>query len=189
MAITQKQVRRFLLVGGMIFALTMAYGSGMRAQVKENKKTHEKWKITRQEARIAQLATQASEAQVHQLVARQLLDVALEATRRGDTVGAKSVLETVITHLRTAQSVNAATTPDFLELTAEMENLSASQNIPWDTALAGFIEKIDVAFSRTASFPAPDALTPVTIKPPTDNEKPTLGNDVSTGVNTPKKWQ
>lgn len=189
MAITQKQVRQFLLVGGVVFALTMAYGSGMRAQVEENKKTHEKYKIVRQEARVAQLATQASEAQVHQLEAHRLLNVAANALERGDTGAAKSAVADSVTRLRTAQSVDAATAPDFSALLTDLEAVPLDDAAPAILALNGFAGAMDETFARTASLPAPDALTPVTIPPPTDNEKPTLGNDVSTGVNTPKKWQ
>ena len=179
MAITQKQVRQFLLIGGGIFALTMAYGSGMRAQVRVIKEQHELYKIFRQEARVGQLAVRGREAQVQQLEARRLLAVAQNDLERGDIAAAKDSVSQAVTRLKTAQTADAATGVDFAALTADLQTVPLDNAPGAKRALHGLADAMDAQFARSSALPAPDALTKVSIAPPTDNEKPTLGNDVT----------
>jgi hypothetical protein len=130
MAITQKQVRRFLLIGGGIFALTMAFGSGMRAQTRQLKKTYEQYKIYRQEARVAQLAVQGNEAQIHQLEARRLLDVAQNDLDRSDAKAAEATILEIVTRLETAQKADAATAADFTGLIADIKAYPSPISLP-----------------------------------------------------------
>ncbi|MBC7809188.1 MAG: hypothetical protein H7145_23890 [Akkermansiaceae bacterium] len=182
MAITQKQVRQFLLIGGGIFALTMAFGSGMRARSRELKQTYELYKVYRQEARVAQLAVQGGEAQIHQLEARRLLDVAQNDLTRGDTNAAEATIAELVTRLETAQEANAATTADLTGLIADIKNLSLSDKTSARLSLSGFATAMDAKLSQLGARLAPDELSTVKIAPPTDNEKPTLGNDLTLRV-------
>jgi multidrug efflux pump subunit AcrA (membrane-fusion protein) len=176
---TQETVRRVLIIGGSIFMLAMFYGSGMRGQVKKLQKQYEQVKIYRQEARLAQLTAQARDAQLQQLEARRLLDVAGTALQQGDTAAAKNTIAEAITRLRTASTVDAATTADLNGITDDLANLSLENRDAARLSLDGFAHAMDEKFTQSGSIPAPDALTPVTITPPTDNDKPTLGNDVT----------
>jgi len=178
MAVTQKQVRQFLLVGGAVFAIAMAYGSGMRAQVRVIQKEHEQYKIFRQEARVGQLAVRGREAQVQQLEARRLLDVAENALKRGDTSAAQTAVRTAVTRLETAQAADTATGLDFAAILAELKAMS-SPDADNAKSLRDIADAMDAQFAQSDTLPAPDTLTEVTIAPPTDNEKPTLGNDVT----------
>ncbi len=182
MAITQKQVRRFLLIGGGIFALTMAFGSGMRARSKELKHTYELYKVYRQEARVAQLAVQGGEARIQQLEARRLLEVAQNDLARGDADAAKATVSELVTRLRTAKGANAATTADLDAMIADIENLSLADKAAAQRSLAGFAAAMDEKLAQSGARLAPDELTAVKIAPPTDNEKPTLGNDLTLRV-------
>lgn len=182
MAITQKQVRQFLLIGGGIFALTMAFGSGMRWRNRELKQTYESYKVYRQEARVAQLAVQGGEAQIHQLEARRLLDVAQNQLARGDGDGAQTTVTELVTRLETAQSADAATTADFAGLIADLKNLSLDDKTAGRLSLAGFAAAMDEKWAAQDSRLAPTDLSTVKIAPPTDNEKPTLGNDLTLRV-------
>ncbi|MBC8137604.1 MAG: hypothetical protein H8F28_17110 [Fibrella sp.] len=182
MAITQKQVRQFLLIGGGIFALTMAFGSGMRWRSRELKHTYELYKIYRQEARVAQLAVQGGEAQIHQLEARRLLDVAQNDLGRSDTDAAKATVAELVTRLQTAQAANAATTADFTGLIADIKNLSLADKTAAKLSLGLFALAMDEKLSQSGSRLAPNELSTVKIAPPTDNEKPTLGNDLTLRV-------
>ncbi len=175
MAVTQKQVRQFLLVGGGVFAIAMAYGSGMRAQVRIIQREHEQYKIFRQEARIGQLAVRGREAQVHQLEARRLLDVAETARERGDIGAVQTAINTAVIRLETAQTADAATGLDFTGVLAELKLLAPTDG----ASLKDAARAMDAQFKESSTLPAPDALTKITIAPPTDNEKPTLGNDVT----------
>ncbi len=179
MATTQKQVRQVLLIGGSIFALSMAYGSGMRSRVREIQHNYELYKIFRLKARGGQLDVQANQAQIHQLEARRLLDIARKDLGRGDTGAAKATVAEAITRLRTAQIANAATTADFAGLITDLGNLSLADAATAARSLDGFATTMDEKFAASNVLPAPDTLSPVTIPPPTDNEKPTLGNDVT----------
>ena len=177
--VTQKKVRQFLLIGGGIFALSMAYGSGMRAQVRVIQKEHENYKVFRQEARVGQLAVRGREAQVQQLEARRLLDVAVNALERGDNAAATAAVRDAVMRLRTAQTADASTALDFGAIPTDLENVSLNDVASAKLALRGFAGAMDAQFAQSSTLPAPDALTVVTIAPPTDNEKPTLGNDVT----------
>lgn len=182
MAITQKQVRQFLLIGGGIFALTMAFGSGMRARSRELKHWYEQYKVYRQEARVAQLAVRGGEAQIQQLEARRLLDVAQNDLQRGDTAAAQATIAQAVARLQTAQTADAATTADFTGLIADVKNLSLSDKSAAKLSLASFAVAMDEKLSQLSSRLAPDELSTVKISPPTDNEKPTLGNDLTLRV-------
>ena len=179
MAITQRQVQRFLLIGGSIFALSMAYGSGMRAQVPKIKKYYESYKIYRQEARLAQLTLRAKEAQIQQLEARRLLDVAQNDFERGDIGAAKVTILEALTRLRIAQSAEAATTADMTAMIADLEKLSLNDPVSAKLALHNFAIAMDEKLTQASVAPTPDALSSVTIPPPNDNEKPTLPNEVT----------
>ncbi|MBC8142986.1 MAG: hypothetical protein H7Y38_16300 [Armatimonadetes bacterium] len=178
MAVTQKQVRQFLLVGGGIFAITMAYGSGMRAQVPKLKQAHKDFTVYRQEARIGQLAVRGQQVLVHQLEARRLLDVAETARERGDPGAAQAAIAEAITRLETAQAADAATGLDFARVIADLKEVS-SPDVDTTKSLRDVAATMDAQFKESNTLPAPDALAPITIDRPTDNEKPTLGNDVT----------
>lgn len=178
MAVTQKQVQRFLLVGGGIFAVTMAYGSGMRAQVPKLKQAHKDYVVYRQEARIGQLAVRGQEVLVHQLEARRQLAIAEASLERGDSGAAQTAINTAVTRLQTAQTADAATGLDFAAMIADLQNLSLD-DVSAAKSLRGFADAMDAQFQTGNTLPAPDALTAITIDRPNENEKPALGNDVT----------
>jgi len=176
---TQTRVRQVLIIGGAIFVIAMSYGSGMRAQVKKIQKQYEDVKIYRQEARVAQLTAQARDAQLHQLEARRLLDVAQDALSKGDAAKAKAAATEAVTRLQTAQKADAATAADFSGLADDLAHVNFSDTAAARLALVGFAAAMDEKFAQVNGLPAPDALTSVTIPPPTDNDKPVLGHDMN----------
>lgn len=179
MANQQAQVRQFIIWGGAAFVFAMAYGSGMRARTKEIGELNERRKVFQQEARLAQMTNQADEARLHQLEARRLLDVAADALDRGDADGAKTAVAEALTRLKTAASANAATTGDFTGLISDLSALSLDDAPAAKIALSGFAHAMDETFARIGGLPAPNSLSKVTVIPPTDNDKPVLGNDLT----------
>jgi hypothetical protein len=181
MSSSQERVRQVLIWGGAIFFLAMAYGSGMRARTKALQNEYEQVKVFKQEARLAQMKAQATEAQVDQLEARRLLDVAQDALTHNDKDSAQKAVAEAVTRLRTAQTADAANTADFTGMIDDIAHLDVTGANP-DTvkqSLNGFAHAMDEKLAQAGGMPAPDQLTPITIKPPTDNDKPTLRHEIT----------
>lgn len=167
-----RKMRLTILVTGSIFLLAMAYGSGMRSQVKKLRAQYEQVKVWKQETRLAQVAARGSDARLQQWEARRLLGLAQQQAASGDAAGAKARVEEAVARLETAAGADAAVTAD---LSAEIEELKVAAFDP-AAALPGVLARMDEAMSKVV--PEPAALTPVTIKPPTLNDVP-VGNDVA----------
>jgi len=164
-----RKMRLTILVTGSVFLLAMAYGSGMRSQVKKLRAQHEQVKVWKQETRLMQITARGSDARLQQWEARRLLGLAQADFAAGNAEGAKARVAEAVTRLETAASADSAVTADLADLTAELKTAAPA-------ALPAILERMDAALS-TAS-PKPDALTPITIKEPNLNDVPT-GNDVA----------
>ncbi|MBC8102481.1 MAG: hypothetical protein H7Z41_07815, partial [Cytophagales bacterium] len=76
-------VRSTILVIGTIVVIAMAYGSGMRAQVRKLTKINEERKVERRDLRLGQIDLRTSQALTQQLEARRQVALALlELDRR-----------------------------------------------------------------------------------------------------------
>jgi hypothetical protein len=172
-AAQQTRIRRLILGIGSLVVLAMVYGSGMRQSTRKLRVLENTLKVARQDARSAQLALQAREAQLQQLEARRQLALALSALdARNYGIASERVAEAA-RRLQTAESVGAATTADTgtLSRTLTSFQIPAGANLEQPrSALLDAAKELDAALRKVV--PEPTALTPVTVPPPTANDVP-----------------
>jgi|GEM_PF-2299451 hypothetical protein len=175
-----RTVRLVILIGGFLFLLAMAYGSGMRAKVGEVKRMNEQRKVLQTDLRATELSLVAREAQLQQWEARRLLSSALEELDRRNFGTAQERLREAAARLETAQKAGAATTADLTEQAARLKSLDlpASANIEAQRVqVLTLAREMDAALAPLA--PKPDEMYVVKTPRPTANDVPVYGNDVT----------
>jgi DNA repair exonuclease SbcCD ATPase subunit len=185
--------RAVLLIVGIIFALGMAYGGGMKRQVKKLQAQNDKLVTTRRDLRLAQMDLRNNQALTQQLEARRQLSLALIELDKRNFGAAQEHLGEVSSRLETIKKANdaaQATKPQqpmvsLTNLTAIGEevkqvNLTATPDTGSQRErLQALAAQMDAELSK--AVPAPDAeFAPITVDPPTLNDVPQLpGNDVT----------
>ncbi|MCX6367843.1 MAG: hypothetical protein NTX57_14230 [Armatimonadetes bacterium] len=160
------KVQWTILVTGSLFVLGIAYGSGMRSQTKKLQTLTQELKINRRNLRASELARYADIALMHQLEARRLLDLSLEAIAQRNYGIAQEQLKTTTLHLEMAQQAQAANTA---ELGALIPMLSSLGETPDPTKLTELAHQMDTQLNKVA--PKPDYKSEVTVPPPTGNDE------------------
>jgi hypothetical protein len=168
MAVNMKPL---ILTIGIPVVLASTYWSGGMPSKKERIRLKEQLKETRQIVRTTELALQAREATIHQLEARRQVDLALQEIGARNYGVARQRVSEALSRLATAKKIGAATSA---ELSGPEATLTGMKDLTdADTAALGeAARQMDVALAK--SVPAPDAVTPVTIPPPTANDIPNL---------------
>ena len=145
-------VRTTILVGGGLFVVAMAYGSGMRAQVKKIQAINEVRKLSDQNYRDAQRKLRLRLAVVEQVEARREVALSLAELDKRNFGTAGEHLQAAARYLQEAQRQNA-TVPDLSPVNEKLSAIHfvASDNIEpqrnavlevaaqMDTALSGFV--------------------------------------------------
>lgn len=160
------KVQRFILISGSIIIVAMAYGSGMRGQVKKLQDITQQLKITRRGLRASELGRQADIALVHQLEARRLLDLALEAITARNYGIAQEQLKNATTHLETASKIQATNIADTARVLSALKGLSGDPNPTQITELA---HQLDTELDKVS--PKTDYQIQSTVPPPTGNDE------------------
>ena len=162
------KTRKFILISGSLIILAMAYGSGMRGQVKKLQNITQDLKIARRGLRSSELARRADIALLHQLEARRLLDLALEAIAARNYGIATQQLKAAVAHVETASGAQAANTADLAPVLPKLKALSGESN-PNPSQVSELAHQMDTALDKVA--PKADYLSSLTIPPPTGNDE------------------
>lgn len=155
-----------ILISGTLFVLAMAYGSGMKSQVKKLQKLTQEFKISQRSLRASELARKSDVALLHQLEARRLLDKALEAIAQRNFGIAQEQLKAAVAHLETAKQAEATNTAALESL---IPTLSALATTPDPTKLTELVHRMDAALDKVS--PKTDYKSEVTVPPPTGNDE------------------
>jgi hypothetical protein len=156
---------------GIPVTLLSTYWSGGMPSKRERIRLKEELKESRQVIRTTQLAMQAREATLHQLEARRQVDLAIQEIGGRNYGVARQHVSEALARLTTTQKIGATTSAD---LAAPMATLTGMKDLTDADAsvLAGVAKQMDAALQK--SVPAPDAVSRITIPPPTANDIPNL---------------
>ncbi len=156
---------------GIPVTLLSTYWSGGMPSKKERIRLKEELKEVRQVVRTTELQLQAREATLHQLEARRQVDLALQEIGARNYGVARQRVSEALARLTTAKKINSLSAADLSKPEATLTGLTELS----DASAARLHEvagQLDAALTRTV--PAPDAVTPVTVPPPTANDIPNL---------------
>jgi hypothetical protein len=185
--------RTVLLVVGIIFVLGMAYGSGMRGQVKKLQAKNNELVTARRDLRLLQIDQRTSQALVQQLEARRQVALALGELDKRNFGAAQERLAEAAARLETIEKANdAARTAKPQQPSVSLADLSAVGGQIKQIALVATPNTgaqrerlLEIAAQMDAELgkavPKPDTdFAPITVAPPTLNDVPQLpGNDVT----------
>ncbi|MGC4043100.1 MAG: hypothetical protein QM758_04785 [Armatimonas sp.] len=164
-------MKPWILGIGIPVVLVSTYWSGGMPSKKERIRLKEELKASQQDIRTGQLAIQGREGTIHQLEARRQLDLAIQEIGGRNYGVARQHVSDALTRLQTAQKIGAATAAD---MTAPINTLTGLKDLTDTDAatLAQVAKQMDTALQ--SSVPAADAVSPVTVPPPTANDIPNL---------------
>lgn len=162
------KTRLFILVTGFFIILAMAYGSGMRGQIKKLQNLTQDLKIARRGLRSSELARRADIALLHQLEARRLLDLSLESIAARNYGIAVEQLKSAVAHLETASEAKAANTADLETVLASLKALTGESS-PNPSQVSDLAHQMDLELGKVV--PKADYVSLMTIPPPTGNDE------------------
>lgn len=193
---TTKKNQRFraaLLIVGTIFVLGMAYGSGMRGQVKKLQDFHEQLVTVRRDLRLSQIDLRASQALAQQLEARRQVTLALGELDKRNFGAAQERLTEAASRLKTVQKANdsarsakpqqpSVAAADLTAIGTQIKRINlvaTSDTGAQREQLLAVAAQMDTELGKVA--PKANAeFAAVTVDPPTLNDVPQLpGNDVT----------
>jgi hypothetical protein len=185
--------RAALLIVGTIFVLGLAYGSGMRGQVRKLKAMNQKLVTVRRDLRLSQMDLRTNQALTQQLEARRQVSLALLELDRRNFGAAQEHLIEAASRLETVQQANnaalaakpeqpAVSIADLSSIGEQIKqiDLVATPNTGGQRErLLTIAAQMDSELSK--AVPKPDTeFAPITVDPPTLNDVPQLpGNDVT----------
>jgi hypothetical protein len=185
--------RAALLIVGTIFVLGLAYGSGMRGQVRKLKAMNQKLVTVRRDLRLSQMDLRTNQALTQQLEARRQVSLALLELDRRNFGAAQERLAEAASRLETVQQANnaalaakpeqpAVSIADLSSIGEQIKqiDLVATPNTGGQREhLLTIAAQMDSELSK--AVPKPDTeFAPITVDPPTLNDVPQLpGNDVT----------
>ena len=162
-------MRKFIATTFAIVIGAMLFGSGWRMSTKKTQKIENERRIAVERVRNAELAIQGREAIIHQLEARRQIDLAQRALGERNYGLARQHVSEALARLSTAKKIGSVSAVDSAAVEATLKSLTDVSDA--DSAkLTEAIKTLDAALAKTV--PAPDAVTPVTVPPPTANDSP-----------------
>lgn len=162
-------MRKFIATTFSIVVGAMLFGSGWRMSTKKVQKIENERRIVSEALRNAELAIQGRETIVHQLEARRQIDLAQRALGERNYGVARQHVSEALARLATARKIGAVSAADSTAVEAILQGVTSPTDAD-SGKLSEAIKSLDAGLAK--SVPAPDAVTPVTVAPPTANDAP-----------------
>ena len=163
------KLRKFIATTFVIVVGAMLFGSGWRMSTKKTQKIENERRIAVEALRTSELSIQGREATIHQLEARRQIDLAQRSLGERNYGVARQHVSEALARLATASKIGATTAANTSAVESALKNLADLSDAD-SGKLTEAVKTLDESLTKTV--PAPDAVTPVTVAPPTANDAP-----------------